>query len=540
MTNSESPCFPIAQQKAKQQVSRLRWYLPDESKKLSNPRDALAIIEKNLTQDELDITVLTATELVHALAQGKLSSLQVTEAFCKRASFATQLLNCCTEIMFEDALERAKYLDEYLQKHKKPIGPLHGLPVSIKDAFDYKGVDTTTGWTALANQPAASHSPIVKMLLELGAVLYVKTNIPATMMTADSSNIIFGQTKNPHNLELTAGGSSGGEGSLIAALGSPLGIGSDIAGSIRMPSLCCGTYGLRPSINRFPIEGHLLPLVPGSDLMIHGVAGPMANSVQDLKLLMSSFLGLKPWKYDVTLYPLEYRSLTPPTKLRVGVLRDNGLVKPHPPVLRGIDLTVQKLRQAGHEVFEVQSFPSLGKLHEVCFGSYSIDGFKVSRKYHDDMNEEYIKSFYTLKYDQMKGPSSLEELFELNNAMHELQFAMNRWWHETFENEFDVLLCPAAPHVAVKHDMYSNFQYTMLWNCVDYPAGVIPVGKVDKSIDVADPSYESRNEEDAENYSKYDPELMDGAPICVQIVGQKMREEELLEAMSIIDKAIHS
>lgn len=539
MTNSDSPWTKIAQQKVKQQQSRLKWLLPEDIITSANAHDAVKIIEDYLTVEEKAITARKATDLVQHLASGELSSVQVTTAFCKRASYATQLLNCCTEIMFDDAFARAQHLDEYLKKHEKPIGPLHGLPLSIKDAFDYKGYDTTTGWTSLANKPKEENSPLVNMLLKLGAVLYVKTNVPATMMTADSSNIIFGQTKNPHNVHLTAGGSSGGEGALIGALGSPLGIGSDIAGSIRMPALCCGIYGLRPSINRFPIEGHLMPLEFGSDLLIHGVAGPMANSVQDLKLLTQSLLDLKPWKYDGTLYPLDYRKVAAPQKLRVGVLRDNGMTQPHPPVLRGIDLTVERLRIAGHDVFDVEDFPSLETLYEVCFGSYSMDGFRVSRQYHDLMEEEYIKSFYALKYDQMSGPATVQDIFHLNNAMHQLQHAMNSWWHKTFDNEFDVLLCPGAPFVAPKHDEYSNFQYTMLWNCVDYPAGIIPVGNVDKSIDMPIDTFIGRNDEDSANYAKYDPEVMHGAPICVQVVGQKMREEELLEAMAIIDAVVN-
>ncbi|KAN0107998.1 Acetamidase [Hyaloscypha variabilis] len=129
---------------------------------------------------------------------------------------AGETVNCLTEVFFEDAIARAKYLDEYLAREGKPLGPLHGLPISIKDGFNYPGVESTIGYVSLVGKSKAIvPSPLVKLLLDLGAVLYVKTNIPQTLMTADSDNNVFGRTLTPHKLTLTAGGSSGGEGALV-------------------------------------------------------------------------------------------------------------------------------------------------------------------------------------------------------------------------------------------------------------------------------------------------------------------------------------
>lgn len=196
-----------------------------------------------LTPAELDITEkYTAVSLAKAVQSGSLKASNVATAFCKRAAIAQQLLSCLTETMFDDAIKRGEYLDKYLAKHGKPVGPLHGVPISLKDHFNYVGVASTAGYVSFLDHPLPEkNSPLVEVLLSLGAILYCKTNIPLTMMTADSQTNLFGRVLNPHKLSLTAGGSSGGEGALIAFRGSILGVGTDIGGSIRIPSICCGT-----------------------------------------------------------------------------------------------------------------------------------------------------------------------------------------------------------------------------------------------------------------------------------------------------------
>ncbi|KAL4972618.1 amidase signature domain-containing protein [Aspergillus desertorum] len=204
-----------------------------------------------LSENELDITEnYSAVELLPS-AKGRLL----------HSSWYT---SCLTEHFFQKAIERARYLDEYLQREKEV------------------GIQSTVGYVSfLEHEPASRNSALVEMLLDLGAVPYVKTNIPQTIMTGDSENNIFGRTLNPHNTHLTAGGSSGGEGALVAFRGSILGIGTDIAGSIRIPSLCCGVYGFKPSIDRIPWGGQV------ADLAMEGIpglkpsAGPLARNLED-------------------------------------------------------------------------------------------------------------------------------------------------------------------------------------------------------------------------------------------------------------------
>lgn len=177
-----------------------------------------------LTQAELSITDLDASSLAKAVQSKTLTAAAVATAFCKRAAIAQQLTQCLTETFFDDAIRRGQELDAYLAEHGKPVGPLHGVPVSIKDSFKYRGVQSTLGFVSfLDNPPDDENSALVDTLLDLGAILYCKTNIPQTLMTGDSHNNVFGRVMNPHKLNLGAGGSSGGEGALVALKGSPVG-----------------------------------------------------------------------------------------------------------------------------------------------------------------------------------------------------------------------------------------------------------------------------------------------------------------------------
>lgn len=133
--------------------------------------------------------------------------------------------------MFDDAITRAKQLDDHLKQTGKPVGPFHGLPISLKDNFNIIGKDSTVGFTSLVNDPATYNSTLVDLLLGAGAVLYIKTNVPTAMMIAETVNNVFGRTVNPRNRKLTPGGSSGGESALITFGASRIGVGTDIGGS---------------------------------------------------------------------------------------------------------------------------------------------------------------------------------------------------------------------------------------------------------------------------------------------------------------------
>jgi amidase len=256
-------------------------------------------------------------------------------------------VNCLTEIFFEEAIERARQLDrERKLSLENILPPLWGLPISLKDSFQVLGHDTSTGLGCYVNQPAQENSSLAAMLLDLGAVLYCKTNLPQSIMTADSDNNIFGRTLNPRNIALTAGGSTGGEGALIALRGSLLGVGTDICGSIRVPSVCNGIYGFRPSVGLVPHGGVRDLNVPGTD-GVRSTAGPMATSIRDCTLFLKSIMQANSWKYDSTVVSLPWQDLKLKEKLRIGFVEDDEVYTPSPPVRRGLQEATEQLRRSG-------------------------------------------------------------------------------------------------------------------------------------------------------------------------------------------------
>jgi amidase len=206
-------------------------------------------------------------------------------------------------------------------------------------------------------------SEMVRELRNLGAVLYCKTSVPHTLMSGETRNNIVGYTWNPKNRNLSSGGSSGGEGALIGFRGSPVGFGTDIGGSIRIPAAFNGLYGIRPSTGRLPYEG-MANSMDGQNSIL-SVVGPLATSVSSLRLVIMALLSQEPWLHDpmVNEIPWRYeqekeiyertgsmRDASKVGKLVFGVLKHDGLVSPTPPVRRAIDIVVEKLEGLGHEV----------------------------------------------------------------------------------------------------------------------------------------------------------------------------------------------
>ncbi|RHZ65805.1 general amidase GmdB [Aspergillus thermomutatus] len=491
-----------------------------------------------LSDDELDITEnYSAAELLPKLAYGELSSLAVTTAFCKRAAIAQQWTSCLTEHFFARALERAQYLDEYLKREKKVVGPFHGLPVSIKDSFCVEGIQSTVGYVSfLENEPATSNSALVEMLLNLGAVLYVKTNIPQTMMTGDSENNIFGRTLNPHNTHLTAGGSSGGEGALVAFRGSILGIGTDIAGSIRIPSLCCGVYGFKPTTDRIPWGGQV------ADLAMEGVpglkpsAGPLAHTLNDLELFMSTVLDAEPWKYDATASAAPWYKLSKSqTELTIGVLPEDVHFPLHPPVRRALNSAIDALNKQGHRIVQLENDPTrdLAYVNRLAF-QYFVYGPHVDHI--ESSGEPLVASVAKMASPMFTGPFPVDmELppFEKINALHLARQKYADAWRKTWvENGLDVILAPAAQNTAVPHDTFGWPPYTLVWNLLDYPACIIPYGKSSKELDP-----EPMDVTDGVQPS-YDPNAVDGAPCAIQVITPHFQDEKCLWAARIIDQDI--
>lgn len=286
--------------------------LPHDPPTLAHgPQPVLHIPAQLLSTKELDITSnYTVKTLLQAISTKKVSAVEVTNAFCHRATIAQHLTNCITEVLFERALQRAEYLDAYLQKHGKTIGPLHGLVISVKDTFHITGYDSSIGLAALCYKPATTTAPLVEVLESLGCIIIAKTNIPQTLASLDSVNNVWGRTMNPCNRNCTGGGSSGGEGVMVAMKAVMLGVGTDIGGSIRVPAYVNGVVGFKPSEGRWPYGGQQSTNIDGAaNVGINAVAGPIARCVEDAWIVYREVVKVAPLFADDCIPS----TLSPPT-----------------------------------------------------------------------------------------------------------------------------------------------------------------------------------------------------------------------------------
>ncbi|KAF7594740.1 hypothetical protein BBP40_008447 [Aspergillus hancockii] len=510
------------------------WHLPAsiQAKLAQDPNtNVLGIPAQTgiLTPRELEITgTPDATTLLSKLAKQEYTSVEVTTAFCKRAAIAQQLTNCLTETFFDKAVARAKELDEHLASTGKTTGPFHGLPISLKESFNITGIPTTLGFISWLDKPLpTTDSAVVKVLLAAGAVLYVKTNIPQTMMTADSQNNVFGRTLNPHGRHLTAGGSTGGEGALLALRGSILGVGTDIGGSIRIPALCCGVTGFKPSAGRVPFADE--PSAGRRGLAgIAAVAGPLCHSIRDAELFMRVMAESHPDNLDDTALGIPWSPpSTTPNTLTIGILPEDPARPYHPSMQRTLTDAANKLSAAGHNLIDLSNkTPSLKEIALLAFRFFNMDPDRTILANIAAGEEPWIPSLKGTFSPDSSGPEpTLRDLYDMNITKAEISAAVRKVF---LENGLDVILGAGYQGTAVAHDAYGAPVYTLLPNLVDYPACIIPFGKAEEGIDEA-------FVRDVEYIPPYDPKEVEGAPCHVQLIGRRLKDEKLVQDTKIIE-----
>ncbi|KAH9978271.1 general amidase [Lactifluus volemus] len=458
-----------------------------------------------LSTRELEITnVGKLSVLLNRLATGEWSSVQVTTAFCKRAVIAQQLTNCLTEIFIDRALERAAWLDEQLKSTGKVVGPLHGLPISLKDQVSIKGLETTMGYVSWIGKVAERDATLTEILIECGAVLYVRTNVPQTLMWPETNNLVFGRTVNPVNRTLTCGGSSGGEGALLRMRGSILGVGSDIGGSVRIPAAMNGIYGFRPSYHRIPYEGSRTSL-EGQD-SLPSILGPLSTDLGGIKLFMQAIISRRPWLKD----PLCLRKYWDEDEYRLkehgggerltfGILWNDGLVIPQPPIIRALNMTKEALLSAGHDVIDWKPHKH-AEIYQVTAAIWAAGGQNEFAALTSQTGEPILKSMSTLDTSDAAlytsgGGLSAFELFQTQKKRAQLRKEYLDHWNSTKNltvtgRPVDAIISPVAPFPPPPHGKNISAEYTLIWNALDYPACVFPVTKVNPILDQPKPAHE--------------------------------------------------
>ncbi|KFX89680.1 hypothetical protein V490_06868 [Pseudogymnoascus sp. VKM F-3557] len=498
-----------------------------------------------LTEDEISITEdHDAYSLLDGLHGQTFTSVEVTTAFCKRAAIAHQLTSCLTEIFFDRALTRAKELDDHMERTGSAVGPLHGLPISLKDTFNIAGMDSSLGIAAMAFHPSPANCPLVDILIAAGAVLYVKTNIPQTLMALDSVNNVFGRVLNPANRSLTAGGSSGGEGALLALRGSPLGVGTDIGGSIRVPAMCNGLYGFKPSAGRIPYVGPMGRLSAARGrLGLQTSAGPLATSLRDVQLFMEVVARAQPWETSADALPGTWeeqgRAGDEWEKPVFGVIRTDHSVTPLPPVANVVEETVVALKEAGLEVIEIDS-KALAECQSLAYGFFDMGDNAML-----DLIEETGEPFIPWLEGKVgrKSPKSMEEISELHAQRLEVMKKMLKVFKAPDGRKIDAIILPVAPHPVPEIDRWNTVGYTSSFVLLDWPAGTVPIRKVNETDLQGEVQEKSLGTLDGRTRKLWDRKSVDrrvylDSALSVQVVAPRLQERRLWQSMDIIDRVV--
>ncbi|OQV02269.1 hypothetical protein CLAIMM_07499 isoform 1 [Cladophialophora immunda] len=520
------------------------WRLEDDliTSSISNVSDVISK-SKILSESELMMTsVGDATELLVHLRTGEWSAEATMRAFCKRAALAHQLVNCLTAIRFNEAIDAARKLDNHLKSTGSPMGPLHGLPLSVKDHLNVTGERSTGGYCMFADNIATSDSVLVKALQDAGAIVFVKTTMPVTGMIFETISNLWGRTVSPYNRRLTCGGSSGGKGALIALRGSMIGIGSDIGGSIRIPCAFNGIYGLRPTAKRLSFQGGVS--VHKGQIAIPAVVGPMAHSVRGLDLFCRVATQAKPWYLDVNVVAMDWKTMpTIGRKLVIGVMKSDGVVRPHPPILDALDKAEATLKAAGHDVIRFEPYQSQ-RCWDILYPLYYPTGGKEMAAALAVTGEPWPVAAKKMSNAPSLREPTVTELFELHAARDEYKMEYLHHWNSTAQTSdsgqlMDALLCPVSASTSFPHDFLPWWGYTSQFNILDYPGITLPVGVVDKDLHPKDSAYVPMNEIDEENHHLYDPNVYHQMPIALQLVGRPYEDEKLLAVATIIDRELN-
>ena len=398
----------------------------------------------------------TAKELARDIGKGKLSSVEVTDFFIDRIERHNPIINAVIAERFEEARKEARRADEMV-KRGEPLGALHGLPMTIKDAYEVIGLTCEVGHLPFKGRVSDSDAVVVKRLREAGAIILGKTNTPLHCADLQTYNAIHGTTCNPHNVERTPGGSSGGAAAALVAGMTPLEFGSDIGGSIRTPSHFCGLFGHKPTFDIIPQRGHVPPAHGAMTTSALGVMGPLARSVDDLELAFDVTVGFdsKPGVgAELALPPSTVESVK---NLRVGLWLGDDYCPVDAEMLAGIERAAQALASQGAQVDEAKPDFSLAEHHEtylmhlspIIGASFGPDEIALMERVARDLGPD-DKSHNAI---QARGTLLPHREWLLWN---EIRAHMVAKWAAFFD-DYDVLICPVTPTTAMLHDQDTPF-----------------------------------------------------------------------------------
>jgi fatty acid amide hydrolase len=502
----------------------------------------------------MEIDELSATELSTRLADGTLSSVEIVEALAQRRSTLDARINAFV-VVREQALDEAREADA--ARRRGHGGPLAGLPITVKDNIDLEGTDSTLGLSARSGKPAARDALLVSELRRQGAIVLGKTNVPQLLLAQETENALFGVTCNPWNLERVPGGSSGGEAAAVASGMSPLGIGTDIGGSIRIPAHFCGVVGFKPTLDRWSNRGSQTG-IPGQEI-VRSQIGCLARSVDDAALLWRALDPRVQSRIDPLVPPLEAREPASDLKaLTIGWCDDDAFLQPVDSLRRAVARARDALVDAGARVVPYHPVPS----DEVIFlwlAALSADGGRtIDERLAGETISPQLKPSRTLlqlppaarkaaglvaeRFGERRvgrllktlGERRVDELWALTYQRSALRLREFDAWRDA---GIDALVCP--PHVvpALRHRESGDFVMSVgaefRWTLLNFPAGIVPVTRAHRAELGRYPAHDRVEKKVAAIDA-----ASSGLPIGVQVVARPFEEHVLLGVMRAIERAV--
>ena len=465
-----------------------------------------------------EIIYWSATKLAEAIRTRQLSSLEVVDAHLRRIAKVNPKLNAIVQLTAETALEQARQADADLARGEIR-GPLHGVPFTIKDSIATAGVITTAGTIGRASFVPSQDATVVTRMYNAGAILLGKTNCAELCASGETDNRVYGCTSNPYDLARSPGGSSGGEAAIIAAGGSPVGLGSDFGGSIRGPAHLCGISGLNPTMGRVPRTGHIPPYGGAFDT---ARIGPLARFVEDLILTLPIIAGMD-W-IDPTAVPMplgDPHAVDLPS-LRVAFYTDNDFFPATPETVNVTRNTARILADAGMSVTEDRP-DCLAEIMTVAAQIQSVDknaqlqGIWAEFTEPVEMHPAAIRSHavaWLQRSQQVQawGSMSAQEFLAWTKKWDICRSVML-----DFVRRYDVILCPVDPYPAMPHGfmLHKEFNplgltsYTKPYSMAGWPSATVRAGSSGEGI-----------------------------PIGVQIVAGPWREDDTLAAAQYIETTL--